>query len=532
MPVLASLLVACCPQVANEDALVVAPAPAANDGFGSAVAVDGERLVTGATGHDGAVNGGGAAFVHERDANGSWVHVATLFATAPKGGDLFGCAVDVASDRIVVGARSRDTGAVNGGSVFVFERDLSGNWLLVQEVIAPDATFGDEFGFDVALSGDRLLVGAAFDDDLGTNSGSAYVFEASGGAPYTFVAKLLSPHGAAFDLAGWSVDIDGDRCVVGAQYDDSLATDAGTALVFEFDGVASWNHSVSLYGTGTTFGDRFGFDVAVCGERVLVGAIGDDDLGAEAGAAHVFARQLSGFWNEENKLVAPSTSADDNYGLRVALRGDRAAVGAHLDDSVAFAGGIVELFARRSDGTWLHELALQHSTGQVGEQAGSALALGADVIAIGAPARDVSGNVDAGSVHVVENDVLFHGRPKISIAAPLLQNLHLRAGDAWAGAVWFFGGSASGTSPGIPLGAQIVPLVYDAYTDLTLALAAPLTAPVGVLDADGQGFCRFVLPSGLSPSFAGVVLHHAFVAVHPSTFAVLVSNAVRVELVP
>ena len=77
-----------------------------------------------------------------------------------------------------------------------------------------------------------------------------------------------------------------------------------------------------------------------------------------------------------------------------------------------------------------------------------------------------------------------------------------------------------------------VPLVYDAYTDLTLALAAPLTAPIGILDVDGHGFCRFVLPGGTSPSFAGVVLHHAFVAVHPVTFELLVSNAVRVGLVP
>lgn len=531
MQLLAALLV-CCAQVANEDALVLAPAPVPGDGLGTAVAIDGERLVAGATGHDGAVSSGGAALVFERDANGTWVNVATLFATAPASGDQFGYAVDVEGDRIVVGARGRHTAAAKGGSVFVFERDVGGNWLVVQEIVAPDAAAGDEFGFDVALSGGRIVVGAPFDDDFGMNSGSAYVFEAAGGGPFSFVAKLLSTHGAAFDIAGWSVDIDGARCVVGAQYDDSLVIDAGCVLVFEDDGSSLWSHVATVHGVGTGLGDRFGIDVAISGERVLAGAIGDDDQGVDAGAAYVFVRQPNGTWSQEAKLIAPSTSADDAFGIRVALDGMRAAVGAHLDDSVAFNGGTVELFARRSDGTWVHELALQHSAGQFGEQAGAAVALGTDGVAIGAPARDVFGNVDAGAVQVVSNDVLFHGRPKVSLSAPAPHNLHLRAGDAWSGATWFFGGSASGTSPGIALGAQTVPLVYDAYTDMTLALAAPLTAPFGVLDANGHGFCRFVVPSGTSPSFVGVVLHHAFVAVHPLTFEVLVSNAVRVELVP
>jgi hypothetical protein len=524
MSMLAALLVACCPQIANEDALLVDPTPLTHGGFGPALAMDGDRLVV-------AESGTRSVHVYEHGTSGTWIHVATLTTATPSPADAFGYSVDIDGDRIAVGVRWRDAAAVDAGSVIVFERQSSGAWLETQELFAPDAAAGDNFGFDVGVSGERIVVGAAFDDDLGTNSGSAYVFEKSG-AQMVFAAKLLSPHGAAFDIAGWSVDIDGDRCVVGSQSDDSLALDVGCALVFEFDGVASWNHVVSLYGTGSSLGDRFGFDVAIDGSLVVVGAIGSNDAGVDAGAAYVFARQVNGSWNEESQLLAPTTTADDGLGVSVAIHGERIVVGAHLDDTQAFAAGSADLFARRANTTWTHEATLLHSDGKQEDQAGSKVAIGPRGIAIAAPSDDVMGVVNGGSVHVLSNGALFHGRPRVSISAPTPHNLHLRAGDAWSGATWFVGGSASGTSPGIPLGLQTVPLVYDAYTELTLALAAPLTAPIGTLDADGQGFCRFVLPSGTSPSFAGLVLHHAFVAVHPVTFELLVSNAVRVELAP
>jgi len=55
------------------------------------------------------------------------------------------------------------------------------------KLTASDAAAGDQFGFSVSISGDTAIVGANFDDDAGTNSGSAYVFEfsASTGPPST-----------------------------------------------------------------------------------------------------------------------------------------------------------------------------------------------------------------------------------------------------------------------------------------------------------------------------------------------------------
>jgi hypothetical protein len=54
------------------------------------------------------------------------------------------------------------------------------------------------FGYAVALSGDSALAGAYYDDDNGSNSGSAYVFTRSG-ATWSQQAKLTAADGAASD---------------------------------------------------------------------------------------------------------------------------------------------------------------------------------------------------------------------------------------------------------------------------------------------------------------------------------------------
>jgi hypothetical protein len=89
----------------------------------------------------------------------------------------------------------------------------------------------------------------------------------------------------------------------------------------------------------------------------------------------------------------------------------------------------------------------------------------------------------------------------------------------------------SGSGPGIDLGGVSVPLVYDAYTEMTLARSAPIEDDFELLKANGDRNAFFATPTGLG-AFVGLELRHAFVAVHPQTFELFVSNAVTLELVP
>ncbi len=144
------------------------------DGFGTAVALDGGRLVVGAPRADsGGTPDSGAAYVFEH-AGTSWLYQATLVPTSPVASGRFGSAVASAADTIAIGTPRANAAAPAAGSVTVFVN--SGGWVEEQEVAGADTASGDAFGSSISVLGNVLAVGAP---ESG-GSGAAYVFEREG----------------------------------------------------------------------------------------------------------------------------------------------------------------------------------------------------------------------------------------------------------------------------------------------------------------------------------------------------------------
>ena len=104
----------------------------------------------------------------------------------------------------------------------------NGVWSELQKLTASDGAGDDQFGYSVSIDGDTAVIGARYDDDNGSNSGSAYVYVRSNGV-WSELQKLTASDGAAEDQFGYSVSIDGDTAVIGAYADDSSS---GSAYVF------------------------------------------------------------------------------------------------------------------------------------------------------------------------------------------------------------------------------------------------------------------------------------------------------------
>ena len=100
-----------------------------------------------------------------------------LTASDKEAGDRFGFSVSISGDRAIVGALFEDTGGINAGAAYIFERDGSGNWNEVAKVQASDKEAGDFFGISVSISGDRAIVGADREDTGGFFAGAAYVVD-------------------------------------------------------------------------------------------------------------------------------------------------------------------------------------------------------------------------------------------------------------------------------------------------------------------------------------------------------------------
>jgi hypothetical protein len=135
----------------------------------------------------------------------------------------------------------------------------------------------------------------------------------------------------------------------------------------------------------------------------------------------------------------------------------------------------------------------------------------------------------------IQPEPLVAAPAALSLAEGGRHELYLAAGQERAGHVYFVLGSASGSTPGVPVaGGFTVPLVPDAYTNLTLAGAngVMLRSTLGVLDGAGGGHAALALPAGTMPGLAGTTLHHAFLAWDGFGVLSFVSNATAVDLVP
>jgi hypothetical protein len=199
-----------------------------------------------------------------------------LTATPADAGDYFGNALAADGTRLLVGARGSDEFAPSAGAVFAFEL-LAGEWLPVQSLGAEDAATGASFGHAVAIDGDRAIVGAPDADHGGQPTGAAYVFERVGGA-WTQVVRVTASDAAPGAYFGWSVGLHGDRAVVGAMADDEAGADAGAVYVFRKDG-DTWAEIGKIIDEVTVAGDAFGWSVAGRLTSVSVPRWPPDDAG-------------------------------------------------------------------------------------------------------------------------------------------------------------------------------------------------------------------------------------------------------------
>lgn len=331
---------------AGPQASIKITAPGVGDAFGDVVAVDGDVVVVGAPYADVSVNGQGSAHVFYRDRGGpnNWGEVKRLLIAAGGVDDGFGEAVAVSGDVIVVGAPGTDVGGNgNQGSAYVFYRDQGGtdNWGQVKQLTVTVGAAGDSFGIAVAVSGATIVVGAYFDNVGSTTwQGSAYVFyrDQGGVDHWGLVRQLTAADGAAYDLFGSAVALNGDVAVVGAHLDDVGANaDQGSAYVFarNQDGADNWGQVKPLRAADGAAADVFGFAVAVDGATIVVGAYQDDwGTTADRGSTYVFSRDRGGAdnWGLVVQWGAGDGAADDWFGWAVAVSGDLIAVGAPGDD--------------------------------------------------------------------------------------------------------------------------------------------------------------------------------------------------------
>jgi len=218
-----------------------------------------------------------SAFVFHRNEEDIWTAQTSLAMTDADDFDLHRNEVAIDGDTFVVGARRDDDNGLDSGSAIVYTRtetkpNGSASWTEEAKLTPSDGATRDLFGNAVAIDGDTIVVGSYFDGDKGFQSGSVYVFTLTG-TTWTEQAKLVPQDGAANNHFGGSVAIDGDTIVVGAAEDDTDGMSSGSAYIFTRTG-STWTERIKLLPSdGREYGS-FGSSVAISGDTIVVGATG------------------------------------------------------------------------------------------------------------------------------------------------------------------------------------------------------------------------------------------------------------------
>ena len=196
----------------------------------NSLAIQGDTIIVGAPffSNDNNQTTIGAVYIFTRDEKGNWTQQAQLLDPNPVFFyNAFGGSVAFDSNTLVIGSLTFSV-----SRAYIFDRNEQGDWLM-QQVLDPDGNSSpDNFGASVAIQGDTLVVGASHD----APSGSAHIFKRDENGIWLEHAKLLQSDAGSNDVFGAAVAFDNETIIVGARGDDDNGSSSGSAYVFDAAG--------------------------------------------------------------------------------------------------------------------------------------------------------------------------------------------------------------------------------------------------------------------------------------------------------
>lgn len=320
--------------------------------------------------------------------------LATINNPTPEAGDFFGRIVGINENYIAIGAEADNTGAVNTGSVYIY--DTVGN--LLRTINNPTPDTGDSFGYSIAIDDNHTVVGAYTNDTGASNAGSAYIFDTSTGA---LLFTLDNPTPEVNDYFGLRVALEGNFVIVGARDDNTGATSAGSVYIYD---VTTGGLLHTINNPTPEAGDLFGQRVAVDNGNIIIGA---RDANGNVGEVYIY-DVVTGTLLVT--LENPTPQDDDHFGESVAIDGNYAIVGATFEDTGALDTGSAYIF-EVTTGRLLYTL--NNPTPEAGDWFGNNVSISGNLVTV-TSTYDDNGGLDAGAIYTYiinfdDADTLYGG---------------------------------------------------------------------------------------------------------------------------
>ena len=322
-----------------------------DDKFGYSVAVDGTRVVVGVP-HENVETtfpgyyhaDAGTAYVYDLASGTPNVPVAKMNNPNPAAAaEVFGYSVAVSDTRVLVGAPHADSPALEAGSAYLYDLASATPAAPVAVLNDPSPAAGDHAGNSVAISGTRVVVGAHADDTGAQDAGSAYVYDLASATPAVPVVTLNNPspeESEGGNRFGGSVAVSGPLVAIGTPFDGA---NVGKAYAYNFGSATPSVPVAALTNPSPAVADWFGWSVSVSGKWVVVGAPQDDTGGSDAGIAYIYDFASAMPTAPVTTLNNPNPAVSGSFGRSIAISGTRLVVGAP-NDNAATDGGIAYVY--------------------------------------------------------------------------------------------------------------------------------------------------------------------------------------------
>lgn len=360
------------------------------DEFGSSVSLNDNLILVGAKrkSYDNK-SFAGAGYLFEME-NGSWQQTHRFTGSEVTENGLFGHKVILKDEKAYISSIG-----LNNGKVYCFEY-INGQWTEIQVIASPGDTIAD-FGYSMSIHQNRMIIGSPDERINGALSGSAYIYE-NEKELWIFKQQIIASDASQGQDFGLAVDIQGDIAIVGDPNKDDPVRNIGSVYLFEFNG-KTWIEKQTLAASKTKRNLYFGSQVKLDNEHVFVSAYGRVEASKEAGALFIFQRQ-SELWNQTELILPDDPQRDDFFGYTISSHENNLFIGSLYDDDHGNNSGSVTIL-KNIDNSWIQiqKLSMSDEIGAMGDQFSYSISTDGLNLAIGSPGDDEYG-INSGSVYI------------------------------------------------------------------------------------------------------------------------------------
>ena len=307
----------------------------ANDNFGRSVSIYGDYAVIGAFNDDDKTTNAGAVYVYKNN-SGTWIKDAKLIPDNGQSSDNFRYSVSIHGNYIIVGSRYFDYNSLsNSGSAYIFKKE-GDKWIKKTQLNHSSLKASDYFGESVAISSNYAIIGAFSHAVSQEDQGAAYIFKRTN-ETWSYVDKLYNNNNPnSSDYFGYAVAITDNYAIVGERYDDDKGSNTGSAYIYKRN-ENTWTLQKKLYANNANTSDYFGSAVDISDDYAIVGVIyRDNAIVSDSGSIFIYQNNGTN-WDLINEFFTPDNSSSNYFGCAVAISNDYIISGAYKKDSIGAA---------------------------------------------------------------------------------------------------------------------------------------------------------------------------------------------------